>query len=32
MDAILIINPYAGRWKARGARAELEQALTDNDI
>lgn len=32
MDATLIINPYAGRWKAKRQRDELETLLTDHGI
>jgi diacylglycerol kinase (ATP) len=29
MSAIVILNPYAGRWKAKQKRAEIEIALND---
>ncbi len=32
MDATLIINPYAGRWKARRERQHLESALSECGI
>ncbi len=32
MDATLILNPYAGRWKAASARPQLETVLNDYGI
>lgn len=32
MDATLLLNPYAGRWKARGQRVKLESVLTKHGI